>query len=126
MNKLLPYVGIPVSIALAYLMLFNVQYVFSAIIVGIPLMFLGRRLSAVSGFVIGIVVPFSIYLFYPMSAVVQLSGIISQLTGMPGALLIVIYPLMYGIITLVSALLFTGIREVVIPEGGSSSKKDTD
>lgn len=111
MNKALPYAGIPIAIALAYLLLFNVQYVFSAIIVGIPLMFLSRKSSAASGFVIGIAVPFSIYLLYPLASVVKLSGIISQLTGMPGALLIVIYPLMYGVITLVSALIFTGIRE---------------
>lgn len=126
MNKVIPYVGIPVSIALAFLLLFSVPYAFSAIVVGIPLMFLGRKVSATSGFVIGLGVPFSIYLFYPVASVVKLSGILSQLTGMPGTLLIVIYPLMYGIITLISALFFTGVREVVFTGKETVSKSGQD
>ncbi len=116
MNKYLPYVGIPVSAAVAYLAVFFLQPAYAAVLVGIPLLFLGRKYSALSGFVIGLVVPFIMLLSYPVSEVVQLSGIVGQLTGMPGTLILVVYPLMYGVIGAISALLFTGIRELAFQE----------
>ncbi len=116
MNKYLPYAGIIISIALAILAVFTIMQPYAAIIVGVPLMFLEWRYSALSGFIIGLVVPFSILLSYPISSVETLSGIVGQLTGMPSGLLIIIYPLMFGIITALSALLFTGIREAVFTD----------
>lgn len=112
MNKYLPYVGIPVSAVIAYLAVFFVQPAYAAILVGIPLLCLQKKYSGTVGFVIGLAVPFFLLLTYPVSEVVQLSGIVGQLTGMPGTLIIVVYPLMYGIIASISALLFTGIREL--------------
>lgn len=120
MNKYVPYVGIPVSAVLAFVVVFTVQPVYAAIVVGVPLMFLGRKYSGISGFVIGLIIPFSILLSYPLSRIMQLSGIVGQLTGMPSTLILVVYPLMYGIIAALSALLFTGIREMVFGENVSS------
>lgn len=116
MNKYFPYAGIPIAAAVAFLVLFTVQPLYAAIAIGVPLMFLGRKYSGISGFVIGLAVPLSVLLSYPLSEVIQLSGIVGQLTGMPGTLILVIYPLMYGIIAAFSALLFTGIRELVFQE----------
>lgn len=115
MNRIMPYFGIPVSIGLAYLLIFTVPYAFAAVLVGLPLMFLGRKSSALSGFLIGALAAFSVYLLYPLGSVSKLSGIVSQIISIPGALLIVIFPLMYGIIAALSALLFTGILEEALP-----------
>lgn len=112
MNRWLPYAGIPFSIALSYALVFTVPFAMGAIVAGIPLLFLGRKWSAVSGFLIGLMVPFSVYLLYPLGSVSRLSGIIAQLIGMPALLIIVVFPLMYGIMTAISALIFTGVREL--------------
>lgn len=114
MNKYVSYAGIPIAVILAFIVVFTVQPLYAAVIIGIPLMFLGRKYSGISGFVIGLAVPFSILLSYPISEVIKLSGIVGQLTGMPGILILIIYPLMYGILGGISALFFTGIRELVI------------
>lgn len=111
MNKGIIAAGIVVSVALSYAALFTVQYAFGAILLGIPLMFLGRKYSGIAGFVIGIASSFSIYLLYPLSSVTELAGIVQQIIGIPSFGLIILFPLMYGLIGAVSALLFTGIRE---------------
>lgn len=114
MNRYLPYAGIPISIGASYVSLFFAPYAFSAIIVGLPLLYLGRKSSAVSGFLVGALTAFSVYLFYPLSSVGKLAGIISQIIYLPGPLLIVLFPLFFGIIAAVSALFFCGIRELVV------------
>lgn len=116
MNKYVPYAGIPISAAVAYLTVLFVQPAYGAVLVGVPLLFLGRKYSGIAGFVIGLLVPFALLLTYPVSEAVQLSGIVGQLTGMPGTLILVVYPLMYGIIGAISALLFTGIRELAFQD----------
>lgn len=112
MNKYAPYAGIPVAAALSYIVVFTVQPIYVAIVVGIPLMFLSRKLSGIAGFLVGLIVPLTVLFSYPISSVMQLSSIVGELTGMPSVLILVIYPLMYGIIAAISALLFTGIREM--------------
>ncbi len=116
MNKYVPYAGLIISIALAMAVVFTLEPLFAAIIVGVPLMFLERKYSTLSGFVIGLAVPFLILLTYPIASIEKLAGIVSQLTGMPPDLLLVVYPLMFGVITAVSALMFTGIREILVQE----------
>ena len=111
MNKGFIAAGIVVSIGLAYASLFTIQYAFGAILLGIPLMVLSRRYSGIAGFSIGIVSAFSFYLMYPVPSVTKLAGIVSQIIGLPSVALLVLFPLMYGLIGAVSALLFTGIRE---------------
>lgn len=111
MNKGIVAAGIVVSIALSYASLFTIQYAFGAIFLGVPLMVLGRKYSGIAGFAIGIASSFSIYLLYPLPSLTKLAGIVQQVVGIPSAALIVLFPLMYGLIGAVSALLFTGIRE---------------
>ncbi len=111
MNKGIIAAGIVVSIALAYASLFFITYAFGAILLGIPLMVLHRKYSGIAGFVIGIVSSASIYLMYPIASVTKLAGIVQQIIGLPSTLLIILFPLMFGLIGAVSALLFTGIRE---------------
>ncbi len=111
MNKGIIAAGIVVSIALAYASLFFITYAFGAILLGIPLMVLNRKYSGIAGFVIGIVSSASIYLMYPLASVTKLAGIVQQIIGIPSTVLIIVFPLMFGLIGAVSALLFTGIRE---------------
>ena len=121
MNKWLPYIGIAVSVGLSYALIFTVPYAIGAIAVGIPLLLLSKKSSGILGFFIGFISAMSTYLMYPMSAFTELSKIISQLTSMPSFLIVVIFPLMYGIIACVSALLFTGLRERFILLGEAES-----
>lgn len=116
MNKAFVAAGIVVSAVLAYASLLTIQYAFGAILLGIPLMALSRRYSGIAGFAIGLASSFSIYLMYPLSSVGKLAGIVQQIIGIPSFALIVLFPLMYGLIGAVSALLFTGIREYLEPK----------
>lgn len=124
MNKGFVLAGIIVSIALAYASLFTILYAFGAIFLGIPLMVLSRRYSGIAGFIIGIASAFSIYFMYPLSSISRLAGIVQQIIGIPSSLLIVLFPLMYGLIGAVSALLFTGIRENLEPRSGIKEPVD--
>ncbi len=116
MNKGFVAAGIVASVGLAYASLFTIQYAFGAILLGIPLMVLSRKYSGIAGFIIGLVSAFSIYLMYPLSSVSKLADIVQQIIGIPSFALIVLFPLMYGLIGAVSALLFTGIREYLEPK----------
>ena len=126
MNKGIVAAGVVISIALAYASLFTVPYAFGAILLGIPLMVLNRRYSVIAGLIIGLGSAFSIYLFYPVSSVSQLAGIVQQIIGIPSAALIVLFPMMFGLIGAVSALLFTGMRENILmrpnPKGESGKE----
>ncbi len=111
MNKGIVAAGVAISIALAYASLFTIPYAFGAILFGIPLMVLNRKYSVMAGLIIGLGSASSIYLLYPVSTVSQLAGIVQQIIGIPSAALIILFPLMFGLIGALSALLFTGIRE---------------
>ncbi len=66
--------------------------------------------AALAGFLIG----FStiiIYIIYPMAPLFKLSSILGTATGMPGIVLIIIYPLIYGLIMMLSALLFSDLTK---------------
>ncbi len=126
MNKTFVASGIVVSVGLAYASLFTIQYAFGAILLGIPLMVLGKKYSGIAGFLIGLVSSLTIYLLYPLSSVSKLAGIVQQIIGIPSLALIVLFPLMYGLIGAVSALLFTGIREYLEPKPVITPQEDTE
>ena len=125
MNKTFVASGIVVSVGLAYASLFTIQYAFGAILLGIPLMVLGKKYSGIAGFLIGLVSSLTIYLLYPLSSVSELGGIVQQIIGIPSLALIVLFPLMYGLIGAVSALLFTGIREYLEPKAALTPQEET-
>lgn len=125
MSKGIIAAGIVVSIALAYGSLFFITYAFGAILLGIPLMVLNKKYSGIAGFVIGIVSSASIYLMYPITSVSKLAGIVQQIIGLPSMLLIIVFPLMFGLIGAVSGLLFTGIRENLVGKQGETVPEKT-
>ncbi|QGA54022.1 hypothetical protein GFS03_05245 [Sulfolobus sp. E5-1-F] len=110
--KGLTIIYIIISIILAYIMQILVLYPFTAIAVGIPLGLLSRKYSAIGGFLIGLLSSLSIYLIYPISDVVKIAEVVGQLLGINSFLVILLYPLVYGIISLISALLFNYIIRV--------------
>ncbi|PMP75468.1 MAG: hypothetical protein C0180_01225 [Aciduliprofundum sp.] len=104
------YVFIGISIILAYLFLFFTPYPWTGIFAAIPLFKLTVKRAALAGFFIG----FStiiIYIIYPMAPLFKLSSILGTATGMPGIVLIIIYPLIYGLTMMLSALLFSDLTK---------------
>ncbi|AWR98412.1 hypothetical protein [Metallosphaera hakonensis] len=100
------------SIVLAYSMQIFVSYPFTAIIVGVPLGLLSRKYSVMGGFLIGLLSSLSLYAIYPINDVNKIGEIIGQLIGINSLLVIFLYPLIYSIISLLSALLFSYLIKV--------------
>ncbi|MCI4434715.1 MAG: hypothetical protein GPW18_04465 [Euryarchaeota archaeon] len=103
-------VFIIISIILTFSFVIFIPYAWTAIFAAIPLYKLRERNSAIAGFLIG----FStivLYLFYPTNKLIELSGILGNATGLPGLLLILIYPLIYGIIMMLSSTLFSHLSK---------------
>ncbi|QXJ29072.1 hypothetical protein J5U23_01941 [Saccharolobus shibatae B12] len=100
------------SIILAYILQIFVLYPFTAIAIGVPLGLLSRKYSAIGGFLIGFLSSLSLYLIYPINGVSKIAEIIGQLIGINPFLVILLYPLIYGTISLISALLFYYIVRV--------------
>ncbi len=99
-----------VSIILAYILQIFIPYPFTGIAVGLPLGFLSRRASAISGFLIGFLSSLSLYLLYPLNDVNKLAVIIGELININIPLIVIlIYPLIYGLISLISAMFFSYI-----------------
>ncbi len=105
------YLGIPVSIALAYAFNLLVPVIWVGIFAALPLLKIKKIYALVVGFFIGLLASMSLYLLYPLPMVVKLSGIMSQLASIPSALVIVIFPLFYGIIMGLSSLFWSGLIE---------------
>lgn len=99
-----------VSIILAYILQIFIPYPFTGIAVGLPLGFLSKRASAISGFLIGFLSSLSLYLIYPLNDVNKLSTIMGELIGVNiPTIVILIYPFIYGLISLISAIFFSYI-----------------
>ncbi|MCH4816747.1 MAG: hypothetical protein QXY87_11555 [Saccharolobus sp.] len=100
------------SIILAYILQIFVLYPFTAIAIGVPLGLLSKKYSAIGGFLVGFLSSLSLYLIYPINGVSKIAEIIGQLIGINPFLVILLYPLIYGTISLISALLFYYIVRV--------------
>ena len=111
MSKYLPYLGVPISIVLAYAFNLYVPAIWVGVIAALPLLRLSKAYALVFGFVTGLFVPMSLYVLYPLSMVVKLSGIVSQIALIPSPLVIAIFPLSYGIIIGLSGLFWSGLAE---------------
>ncbi|AKA75125.1 hypothetical protein SULI_11805 [Saccharolobus solfataricus] len=101
-----------ISIVLAYIMQIFVLYPFTAIVVGVPLGLLSRKYSMIGSFLIGFLSSLSLYLIYPIDGVSRMAEIIGRLINANPFLAILLYPLIYGTISLISALLFYYIIRV--------------
>ncbi|MEM0151103.1 MAG: hypothetical protein QXT18_04840 [Thermoplasmata archaeon] len=105
-NKLL----IMISIIMAYIFIIFIPYAWTGIFASIPLYRLRLKLAGVAGFLIGIST-ISIYVTYPNQKLMDLSNIIGNAIGIPGIILLIIYPLFYAIIMMLSAMLFSEVKK---------------
>lgn len=107
MNKKI--LGIPVSIVLAYLLIYFFPVAWTAAFAAIPLFGLKAKNAAITGFAVGLIVAVSFYLLYPLAMVGRLAGILANIIGMDSLILVFIFPLMYAVIMALSATVFSGI-----------------
>lgn len=105
------YLGIPVSIALVYAFNMFVPVIWIGVLAALPLFKIGKKYALVIGFFIGLLTSLSLYLLYPLPMVAKLSVVVSQLASIPSALVIVVFPLFYGIIMGLSGLFWSGLIE---------------
>lgn len=123
MSNIKVYIGIPAAVALTYILVIPQEispYIWTGAIAAICLMWINSKRAPLIGFAIGTMVLLSTYLFYPLGEVSRFSGILSSITSIPSVLLILIYPLIYGIIMGLGALFWSGLNknlEKVMPEG---------
>ncbi|MDG6995820.1 MAG: hypothetical protein JRN52_07850 [Nitrososphaerota archaeon] len=125
MSKYLQYLGIPLAIVLAYAFNLYVPVVWVGVIAALPLLKLRKSYSLVFGFLVGLLVPMSLYLFYPLLMVMKLSAIVSQIASIPSVLVIVIFPLFYGIIMGLSGLFWSGLAENSSIGGGTRNQPES-
>ncbi|AHC51962.1 hypothetical protein SUSAZ_08430 [Sulfolobus acidocaldarius SUSAZ] len=116
--KIRSIIYIIVSIILAYVFELFVLYPFTAILVGIPLGLLTRKYSVIAGFLVGFIASLSLYLLYPLGNVVQLADKVGGILGLNGVIVVLLYPLIYGIISLLTAL----IVNLIIKKTSTSNK----
>lgn len=114
MNKSFYYLGIPISIALAFLLLMTTPFAWAGIISSIPLFGIKRYRSLISGLLIGFFAPFSLYLLYPFENVMKLGNIMSGITSLPAFFIILAFPIFSGLITGLSALLWNGLFDLYV------------
>ncbi|BCU67779.1 hypothetical protein HS7_12160 [Sulfolobales archaeon HS-7] len=105
-------ISILASIVISYATLILLPITLFAVAIGIPLFLIKPRYSGIYGFAIGLLTSLSIYLLYSPSAVYQLSVRTGEIIGIPGSVLIILYPLIYAVIAGLSSLLFSGIYEI--------------
>ncbi|QIW22918.1 hypothetical protein EWF20_01270 [Sulfolobus sp. S-194] len=99
--------SIIIATLLAVLFLVLFPFIFTAIILGIPLSAIRPKFSFLAGLLIGFFTPLALYLQYPLSSVLELSTRLSEIIGIPSILIIILYPLVYGILAGLSAFFFS-------------------
>lgn len=105
------YVGVVLTVVLAYVLNLSVPVIWIAIVASLPLLRIRKKYAILSGFLIGLLVPLSLYLMYPIPMVGKLSGIMGQIAGLPPLLVVVVFPLFYGIIMGLGGLFWSGLGE---------------
>ncbi len=103
-------VMLALSTLLAYIFVIFIPYAWTGIFASIPLYRINIKRAGIAGFIIGFST-ISIYLIYPSSKLLELSEILGKATGIQGLILIIIYPLFYGIIMMLSAMLFSELKK---------------
>ncbi len=105
------YLSVAVTVALAYTfnLLFPVAWI--GFLASLPLLTIRKKYALLLGFLIGLIVPMSLYLMYPINMVTKLSVVMGQIAGIPPVLVIVIFPLFYGIVMGLSGLFWSGFAE---------------
>ncbi len=101
--------AIGLSILLSYVSLLAIPYLWMAVPAALPFLALKDWKNAFTGFGIGALSASSIYLFYPLGLVSRLSDILGSIAGVPPILALALFPLIYGLIFGLSALLWSGL-----------------
>jgi hypothetical protein len=114
MTKTGVVISIVASAAVSYATLFFLPLAYLAVIAAIPLMYLRGWRSFVSGLIVGFASAFSLYLIYPVQKVAELSAVIGGIVSLSPVLVLVVFPLVYGLILAFAALLWSEIRENVV------------
>lgn len=110
MSKL-DYLGVAVAVILAYAFTFLVPVVWIGAVASLPLLRIRKVYALLSGFLIGLLAPMSLYLLYPLGMVSKLSVIVGQIASIPSFLVIVMFPLFYGVTMGLSGLFWSGLAE---------------
>ncbi|MCL4307120.1 MAG: hypothetical protein M1592_06755 [Candidatus Thermoplasmatota archaeon] len=120
MTKMGAVLSIIASAAVSYATLFFLPLAYLAVIAAIPLMYLKGWRSFVAGLIVGIGSAFSLYLIYPFQKVAELSAIIGGIVSLSPVLVLVVFPLVYGLILGFASLLWSEIRENVVQRKAKS------
>lgn len=102
--------AIGLSVVLSYIVLFAVPYAWMAFFAALPFIVLKSKWNAFIGLAIGLGSSLSIYLFYPVGLLGNLSTILGSIAGFPPALVLVLFPLIYGVIFCLSTLFWVGVE----------------
>ncbi len=102
--------AVGLSIVLSFVVLVEVPYPWMAFFAALPFIVLKSKWNAFVGFSIGVLSPISIYLFYPIGLTGNLAGILGSIAGFPPALILILYPLLYGILFGLSSLFWVGVE----------------
>jgi len=110
MSKL-DYLGVPAAVVLAYVFTFLVPVTWLGVVASLPLLKIRKAYALLFGFLIGLLAPLSLYFLYPLDMVSKLSVTIGEIASIPSLLVIVMFPLFYGITMGLSGLFWSGLAE---------------
>ncbi len=99
------------SFALAFSIIIISPYAFFAAVASLPLIIFRKRNSLLAGLIIGFLVPLSLLASYPAADIAKLGGIISSISAIPYAAVLLLYPLIFALIMGISALLWSEAYE---------------
>lgn len=109
MNVYHKILALVLSIVIAYISLLYTSFAAMGIIVALPLFIFRPLRSFVAGFAISFVSSLSIYIIYPLSKVSQLALILGSISGIPSILVILLYPILFSLLTAFSGVLWSEI-----------------
>lgn len=102
--------AVGLSIVLSYAALLALPYLWMAVPAALPFLALKSWKNSFTGFGIGALTSASIYLLYPLNLISRLSGILGSIAGVPPAVALALFPIIYGLLFGLSALLWSGLE----------------
>ncbi len=109
MNNRLSAVFIIASVALSFIILIFIPLPYLAAVAAIPLFFLSWKRALSVGFLIGLASALSLYMIYPVANVIKLSSIVSGIVSLPSAVVLLGFPLFFGLIFAFSGMLWSEV-----------------
>ncbi|MGC8567036.1 MAG: hypothetical protein ACP5I6_05880 [Caldisphaera sp.] len=104
MSKVSNIIIVVVSVALTLILSYFIPYVWIGIIPGVIIGFMRRRsIRLISGFLIGFLGSLIMYFVYPINYFVPLAKSVGELAGISWLILILAFPLLFGLVELSAA-----------------------